>query len=431
MTQADRIWALTLLWAQAKETYPYFDRLTLDWDQAYREYLDQILEEEDDRAFYLSLCRFYRLLNDGHTMVLLPKAVTAPLGFFPFRFRHTGGRFIIAEAREEKHLLLEATAIDGIPLTEWTARLDQYQYTANGHPYFGRLESWLPLLLPAGGHILDTDAEEIPFHLPEQAVPLVQAPAPRSRHDARTVSPAIQIVDGSILCATVDSLTQTVEADRFLDTLAREKPKAVIFDIRRNIGGMTLCGAKYAQPFFTGKFSGCRKWTQQRSANDAAGASQLTRMSEERLQKMMAEGLLAPSEVQDAKAYAQRTVYHRYQDEWEFPGGERFPECPVILLTSRDTISAAEDFACFFKSNRRGTLLGEPTFGSTGSPLLITLPGGGRAQVVSVGYTMLDGTPFIGCGIQPDIPCPPDLNEWRQGIDGQLDRAVERLLRQL
>ena len=73
------------------------------------------------------------------------------------------------------------------------------------------------------------------------------------------------------------------------------------------------------------------------------------------------------------------------------------------LLTSRRTISAAEDFVAMFKSNRRATIIGEPTFGSTGSPCLFQLRCGGRAQVVSVGYRLLDGTEFINVGIQPDV----------------------------
>ena len=73
------------------------------------------------------------------------------------------------------------------------------------------------------------------------------------------------------------------------------------------------------------------------------------------------------------------------------------------LLISRNTVSAAEDFTAMFKSNHRATLIGEPTFGSTGTPYMIKLRCGGRAQVVSVGYRLLDGTEFIGKGIDPDI----------------------------
>jgi C-terminal processing protease CtpA/Prc len=56
-----------------------------------------------------------------------------------------------------------------------------------------------------------------------------------------------------------------------------------------------------------------------------------------------------------------------------------------------------------FKSAKRGVVMGEPTYGSTGTPCTIPLRCGGRAQVVSVGYRLMDGTEFIGKGIMPDI----------------------------
>lgn len=56
-----------------------------------------------------------------------------------------------------------------------------------------------------------------------------------------------------------------------------------------------------------------------------------------------------------------------------------------------------------FKSNRRGTLIGESTGGSTGTPYLFKLRCGGSGRIVSVGYRLLDGTEFIGRGIQPNV----------------------------
>ena len=56
-----------------------------------------------------------------------------------------------------------------------------------------------------------------------------------------------------------------------------------------------------------------------------------------------------------------------------------------------------------FKSNHRATIIGEASGGSTGTPYMIKLRCGGHAQVVSVGYRLLDGTEFIGKGIEPDV----------------------------
>ena len=72
--------------------------------------------------------------------------------------------------------------------------------------------------------------------------------------------------------------------------------------------------------------------------------------------------------------------------------------------------------------------MGERTFGSTGNPYVLSLPDDGRGQVVSVGYEMADGTPFVGVGIEPDVPCPPRAEDWREGWDRSLDLALEQLV---
>jgi C-terminal processing protease CtpA/Prc len=98
-----------------------------------------------------------------------------------------------------------------------------------------------------------------------------------------------------------------------------------------------------------------------------------------------------------------RTKYETYTSSHGVENQCAIYEGPLQILISRNTMSAAEDFTAMFKGNKRGTLIGEPTYGSTGTPCMISLRCGGRAQVVSVGYRLLDGTEFIGKGIMPDV----------------------------
>lgn len=427
MNQTDRAYALSSLWAAAKEIYPYFDRLPLCWDDAYRQYLPKLLEETDDTRAWLLLSEFVRLLNDAHSTVILPQRIREQNGVFPFRLKHIGEHFIITQAQDEGLLLREVLSIDGIAMPEWVAQLNRYQYTVNGHPYQGRLESWLPLLLNGRAHTLQTDAGKTPFHFSDAKATLLCAPVPRCKQDAQDVGEQMRLFDGGILCVRIGDMMHTDHAAAFQAALAKHRPKAVIFDIRDNIGGMTLCGARYAQPFFEDSFGGSSKWTQRRLAVDAASHSQLSGMSEAQVHRMLKDGTLTPDAFDQMRKYASRTHYERYRDAWQMPCDIFMDQCPVVLLTSRDTISAAEDFTCFFKSNKRGVIMGENTFGSTGSPYLLQLPDGGRGQIVSVGYEMLDGTPFIGCGIAPNIPCVPTMEDYRSGIDRQLDAALDYL----
>ena len=177
----------------------------------------------------------------------------------------------------------------------------------------------------------------------------------------------------------------------------------VRLDIRNNIGGNTYHAAKVAELFISGRFQSCQKWTQIRNAVDTASASQLVRYSEERIAQYIRDGMFTEEAITDAKKVMNRTKYEEYTSFHGVENQRAIYDGPLEILISRNTMSAAEDFTAMFKSSGRGILIGEATHGSTGTPCMIPLRCGGRAQVVSVGYRLPDGTEFIGKGIMPNI----------------------------
>lgn len=89
----------------------------------------------------------------------------------------------------------------------------------------------------------------------------------------------------------------------------------------------------------------------------------------------------------------------------------------IILLTSKDTFSAAEHFSLALKRTKRATLIGEPTGG--GAHFGGTIPmGAGYAAFIPVGRTFDQdtGQSWEGTGVSPDIAVPADR---------ALDRALE------
>ena len=79
------------------------------------------------------------------------------------------------------------------------------------------------------------------------------------------------------------------------------------------------------------------------------------------------------------------------------------------------------------RSNHRAAVIGATTCGTTGTPMLLKLRCGGSARICSVGYRLLDGTAFLGLGIQPDIPIEPTPEDILTGKDPVLDAAVSQL----
>lgn len=300
MNMTDMIFDLSSIWATAKEVFPYFDRLQVDWDAQYRTYLEKILQVSDEGDFHRLLTEFLDSLKDGHTKYFPPAAYRKSRPFM----RPDAPSFTFDE---------------GV----LTIKLNEFM--RNHAPYVREL--------------LET-------------------------------TPNISLVR---------------------------------LDIRNNIGGNTYHAAQVAELFISGTFQSCQKWTQLCNAVGIAGASQLVCYSEEEIQQCIKDGMFTEEAIADAKSVMKRTKYETYTSSHGVENQCAIYEGPLQILISRNTMSAAEDFTAMFKSNKRGTLIGEPTYGSTGTPCMIPLRCGGRAQVVSVGYRLLDGTEFIGKGIMPDI----------------------------
>ncbi len=100
---------------------------------------------------------------------------------------------------------------------------------------------------------------------------------------------------------------------------------------------------------------------------------------------------------------------------------------PTVILIGHNTASAAEDFLIYTENQNHIVKIGEPTFGSTGQPMLFDLPGGGSARVCTKKDTYPNGKEFVGFGIQPDIEVKKLLKDYLENKDPVLVKAVEYL----
>ena len=97
---------------------------------------------------------------------------------------------------------------------------------------------------------------------------------------------------------------------------------------------------------------------------------------------------------------------------------------PIILLVNGSTFSAAEDFTVLFKNANRGKVVGTPTGGSTGNPILIDLGWGYTGRICTRHEKLADGTEFIGVGIQPDVVVE-ETESFIFGNDNMIEEALK------
>lgn len=114
---------------------------------------------------------------------------------------------------------------------------------------------------------------------------------------------------------------------------------------------------------------------------------------------------------------------------WQVPAVANFG--PKVMLMNGWSGSGGDAFPDFFRKAGVGPLIGSRTWGGligiSGAPTLID---GGNVTVPTFRQYNLDGTWFKeGHGVDPDIEVPEDYSLLSKGVDNQLEKAIDEVMR--
>lgn len=104
---------------------------------------------------------------------------------------------------------------------------------------------------------------------------------------------------------------------------------------------------------------------------------------------------------------------------------------PVVILENAATGSSSENLLINFDNIGRAILVGMPSYGTTGNPLFVRLPGGGYARICTRKYTYPNDKEFINIGIEPHVYADLTLDDLKNGRDSVLDKGLSVLRSQL
>ncbi len=438
LTPAEKVYGLSKFWQEVNYNFVYLSKIDRErWDELYRSYIEEVQDTKNDYEYYRILQRYCAFLKDGHTSVWMPDTIKQNLYYsfshnvyytefldIKLQLENIEGKAIIVGINKKKKddipIGSEIVAVNGLPVSDYIEEsVKPYISTSAPHTLKDLCVQYL--LNGIKGSNFDIEIRKpngqskkvklIAGHSEDQ-----QMYPPIEKKDLLT----FRWEDRSIAYLGFNSFSSWDIMDKFAEIKPQlDKAEKLIIDLRYNTGGNSavsrelikyltadsiLYMAKSQSRLHIPTYKAWGKW---RTASDTLrpGASQ-----------------------QHYLAYHDR-LYHDFPYQPYNTGNldiERI-EIPTVILIGHNTASAAEDFLIYAHNQEHMTKIGEPTNGSTGQPLFFELPGGGTARICTKKDTYPDGSEFVGYGIKPDILVKSSLNDFVNGNDPVLKRAIEYL----
>lgn len=398
ISESEKLAGLSKFWSEAKYNFAYFENLPdLDWDKTYLEFIPKIQKTKNTLEYLKLMQEFCAMLKDGHTNIWASSDSLNNLTNFkpPIRTQLVENKVLITKVLQDSLAKTglkpgqEIISIDKVPVLEYAEKfVKPYQSASTDQDLLMRTFSYNLLKGPKNQSltlkIKDIDGKIFTRILPRKGYSKVMF----------TPSYEFKILPGNIAYFAINEFESSKASQKFkalFDSIS--KTNALILDIRRNGGGDT----------------------------DFSILSYLTDKPIPYAQNLVRKY------VPYYRAQGEGIIWEKLSESSYPPNKTNYFNKPVILLTSAQTFSAAEDFAVGFKSLKNGKIIGEPTGGSTGQPLAFSLPGGLMARVCTKKDLFPNGTKFVGVGIQPDISIKPSIMDIRAEKDTVLIGALEYL----
>ena len=204
------------------------------------------------------------------------------------------------------------------------------------------------------------------------------------RRRIETASVEGKMLENGIAYISMDQFGDktTQELREALDTLMKENPSGLIFDLRDNGGGWLTTAIETASEFLP----------------------------------------LDTTVLLEKDGDGVETVYKTQR------GGGRALDIPMVVLINENSASASEIVTGALKVHERATIIGKTSYGKGSVQIQPELSNGGAVSVTIARWYMPDGTLIHGIGIDPDIEVDYTHEDFENDVDPQLDAAISFLL---
>ncbi len=426
----EKVYGLSKFWQEVNYNFVYLDKVDRHkWDSLYVAMIPVVEKTPDDYTYYKELMRFCAFLKDGHTNVNFPakvqdKLMNTMFGKYRFFIENIDGKAVITHTnlsiKDEVPTGSEVTEVNGLSTADYLAQ-DVKPYIASSTDYV-RDDQAISNLLRG----MDGQEFAITIKTPKGIVKKFKLS--HARTEEKEIYPEYvdhKLLDFKWYPNDVAYVALNSFGNQKIDTLFIQqlpelyKAKSLIIDLRNNGGGSTSIGTKIFEYLTNDKLMYGSKSITRVNVSAYKAWGYYTKPADTLLNKWSANNLLT---FQDKR-------YQLLSDDKQDTNDVKDQKVvvPTVLLIGHNTASAAEDFLIYADKQRHMTKIGENTYGSTGQPFPIDLPGGGSARICTKKDTYPDGREFVGYGVKPDIEVKPTVKDFIQNNDPALKKALRYL----
>ncbi len=111
--------------------------------------------------------------------------------------------------------------------------------------------------------------------------------------------------------------------------------------------------------------------------------------------------------------------------EYKAKGNARFSQYPMVVLINQGSASGSEILAGALSDDRGILMIGEKSFGKGSVQELENLIGGSSLKITVAKWLTPKGKFITDVGLEPDIKVEMTDKDYEEGLDPQLDKAIE------
>lgn len=391
---AQRAYIAGRLYGTVQKYFAHWDDVAdLDFDAAFREYLNEAMAAESRREFSLASLAFLVSLNNSHTgfsdRALFEGAGTG----HGFQVRDLENQWVVISSERPGLKPGDViVAVNGQPIEAFYEEVARY-ISASTERYRRRrlFYMWNRYLFPLQYTLTLDDGRTVAIDRRGELVdPRLTLPT-----EGRWLAP------GRIAYIRVPSWDKPRFQERALELLEEyEEADGLVVDVRGNSGGSTpvdFISALMERPWY---------WWAESTPMDLALFSYFAERGRSGYGDFERPHMGWPATVQEPDS--------------AFLGR-------IVILVDEGCHSACEDFTMPFMDNGRATIVGRTTAGSSGQPYTGSLGDGMSVAVGAKREYFPDGSRFEGVGIEPDVRVEPTVADLRAGRDAELEAALEIL----